>query len=544
MVWTLKVYTPDGATELGTLAEAHSVRLTASASRMSSALTFTVDFESTADVALLKPRRVVKVTDGLLDLGAYFVHDQPALVAEPGELPGVSYTCPSLDSWLGSGRIGGAVVWPYGGLAGKGDIEIAGRWDPRRFGPYDADFDDADWPGAPAAGPLTTEGWPDDQAAALSFRGKALFRRTLPTGPTATPARMFLVAQWDVEATVYRNSEPLMTKRFGETGMVTADVAYDGLGDTIVIEASKPEDLGDPGDFRRVGWTWMELDVETDFAGNETYTVGEALRRTFDPVDFPDADSFWLRLNGYDTTPGVTVGYVLDTLISEAQDRGALNGLTYTFTGLVDSDGEPWVEEFTHGWRLGSTVGWVAEQLTEFGCDWRIDSDGVLIVQRQGGTDRSATVTLDRAEQISVSGQGLEGNALLVVTPGGVAKDNRPMSIIEFGGARVETAATFGTAVNPEAVALPVADLLDRMAWPRDDAEIVLSEASPQPFDDFFLLDLVSFPTRGGATQAGRVVQLDGVQNDQDGSVDWTVTLDAVSASESNPVTTTVTETV
>jgi len=517
MAWTLKVYTPDAATLLGTLSEAHSVRLTANASRMSSALTFTVDFESTADVALLKSRRVVKVTDGLIDLGAYFVHDQPALVAEPGELPGVSYTCPSLDSWLGSGRIGGAVVWPYGGLPGKGDIDIAGRWDPRRFGPYDADYDDAWWPGAPAAGPLTTEGWPDDQAKALSFRGKAIFRRTLPTGPTATPARMFLVAQWDVEATVYRNSEPLLRKEYGETGLFSVDVPYDGLGDTIVIEAEKPEGLGDPGDFRRVGWTWMALDVERDQYGNETYTVGEALRRTFDPVDFPAADSFWLRLENYDTVPGVTVGYVLDTLISEAQARGALSGLTYSFTGLVDSDGASWARDFTHGWRLGSTVGWVAEQLTEFGCDWRIDSDGQLIVTQQGGTDRSGTVTLNRAEQITVSGQGLEGNSLLIVTPGGVAYDNRPMSIFEFG--RVETAATFGTAVNPDAVELPADDLLDRMAWPQDDAEIVLSEASPQPFDDFFLLDLVTFPTRGGATQVGRVVQIDGVQNDADGTV-------------------------
>ena len=531
MAWTLTVFDPTGTTVQGVLSEAHSVRLNVKADQLSSVLSFTVDLESTADIALLQPRRVVKVTDGGVDLGGYFVQDMPAVLAEPDELPGVSYTCLSLTSWLGGSRVGGAVVYPYGGVAGKQELDPRGRWDPRRFGPFDADFDDDWWPNAPAAGPLTTEGWPDDQAEALAFTNRALFRRTTPVSGgiasgEAIPARMFLVAQWDVAATVYRNGEPVIEKPWGTTGLFTADIPYDGLGDTIVIQAVKT--VGDTSQVvGRVGWTWMRLIPSTDEFGNETFEIGTALRRTFNSVDFPEADSFWLRFNDYQTLPGVTPGFVMKTLVDEAQARGALAGLTYNFTQAVDSASEPWDNEIIHGWRLGSTVGWIAEQLTEWDCNFRVNSSGVLEMFRGvGGTDRSGTVTLDRAEQVSLSGQGVTGNVALLVTPGGVSSRQRIVSVQDYG--RVEIGATFGTAVNPLAMDEPARELLSRTAWPRDDGEIALSEVSPQPFVDFDLLDRVSFVARDGSTQIGRVVQVDGFQNDTDGSVDWVVMLDAL----------------
>lgn len=534
------VYNPAGTTLLGTLAEAHNVSLEITSSRLSSWLQFTVDLESEDDIALLQPRRVIRVFDGGIDMGAYFVHDMPAVVAEPDELPGVSYTCLSLESWLGSGRVGGAVVYPFGGVEGKRYVQISGRWDPRRFGAFDQDFDDEWWPNAPAAGPLTTEGWPDDQAEALAFNNRALFRRTIPTGDVVGPARMFMVAQWDVRVTVYRNSEPVLRKNWGETGLFTVDEYYDGLGDVIVIKAEKlPGNHGQV--VGRVGWTWIRLEVKTDLFGNENYRLGTVLRRTFNSADFPEAESFWLRFNDYDEIPGVSVGFVLDTLLREAQDRGALPSLTWNFNSQVDSDGEPWVEELTHGWRLGSTVGWVAEQLTEWGCQFRVASDGELIVTQQTGEDLSETVTLDRAEQVSLSGEGVAGTSMLVISPQGVLYEDDKNAVGQVGF--VETAATFGTATDPWQIRRPARELLARTAWPRDDCEVLLSEASPQPFEDFLLLDWVSFPTRDGGVQVGRVVRLFGAQNDEDGTVDWTVQLDAVSAT-TNPVPSTVTENV
>jgi hypothetical protein len=253
------------------------------------------------------------------------------------------------------------------------------------------------------------------------------------------------------------------------------------------------------------------------------------------------SDATWKALDYPEKIPGVTVGFIAQTLVDEAQDRGALTGLTYDFDDEVDSADVAWPNEITHSWRVGTTLGWLFEQLTEFGCDFQVTSDGVLRMFVEGGQDLSGSVELDRLESASLSGDGVEGNAAIVVTPGGMAEQENAGSVAAYG--RIETGATFGTADQPATVVDPVEDLLDRTGWPRDDGDVQLSEESPLPFDDFGLDDWVSFPSRDGASQVGRVVEIDGSQVDADGTVDWTVRLDAV-APAANPVASTVTETV
>ena len=542
MVWTLTVYDPTGTTVQGVLAEAHSVRLNVKADRLSSVLSFTVDLESTADVALLGWRNVVKVTDGLLDLGAYFVHAQPTLLAEPGELPGISYTCLSLESWLGGGRVGGAVVYPNGGIEGRSNVQVLQRLDPRRFGWQNLDYDDAGWSaavqvgqqGSPAVPALEgfPAGWPPDGDEAWWIWSRAL------DGGSSHP-----------------EGTSLFRKEVNFEGLARVYVSFDNGGEMWVDGAPFiASDFNNKYSWRQTFVRDVPMEGATAFAASVTNGApttgpnpGGILVVAFEiDEDGEDgdllfvSDGTWKALDYPDQIPGVTIGYVLDTLVSEAQTRGALTGLSYTFTDTVDSAGTAWPNELTHSWRVGTTVGWVAEQLTEFGCDFRVTSGGVLEVLVQGGTDLSGTVDLDRVEQASVSGEGLTGNAVIVVTPGGMDEEQAEGSVAQFG--RIETGATFGTADQPASVSDPVADLLGRVAWPRDDGEVSLSEASPQPFDDFGVWDWVSFPARTG-TQVGRVVEIDGAQDDADGSVDWTVRLDAVSSS-TNPVTSTVEENV
>lgn len=552
MVWTLKVYSTDAATLLGTLSEAHSVRLVRNASRLSSSLTFTVDLESTADIALLQPRRVVKVTDGATDLGGYFVHDMPAVVLEPGELPGVSYTCLPLELWLGGGRVGGAVVYPFGGIEGKQDTDILGRWDPRKFGWQQLDFDDSGW-GVPVgfgtkAAPVAPfvswrpSDWPgiangatrlygigttlDAGTGTLNMPpGVTLYRQTWTITEPGDYALFATGENWEI----WLDGQPLADYPSSDSGR--------SVTETVALEA---------GTYQFAA-TARNGGVATTSANNVSalmwslHRVDPSAQLTLSAPVYQSNTSDVVVVYNPDPWPGVTIGFVLDTLITEAQARGALPGLTYTFDEDVDSDGTAWAVQLTHSWRLGSTLGWVAEQLTEFGCDFQVTSSGVLIVQAEAGTDLSGTVELDRLEQASLSGEGIEGNAALVVTPGGVDEKTAAGSVSTYG--RVETGATFGTADEPTTVEQPVDELLSRMAWPRDDGDLSLSEESPQPFADFDVLDWVSFPDRSGGTQVGRVAQIDGVQNDADGTVDWTVTLDAVSAS-TNPVPSTVTENV
>jgi len=561
MAWTLTVYSPDGATSLGTLTEAHHVRINRQSDRLASHLTFTVDLESTADIALLQPRRVIKVTDGATDLGGYFVHDMPAVVAEPDELPGIAYTCLSLESWLGGGRVGGAVVYPFGGVAGKETTTVLNEYDPRRFGWHQRDYDDAGWITPNSRGTQSSPdsrlnaladqpaGWPDPDAEWLWSR--EMFDETGEEGMADQPGTAYFRGVWTPGAGVtsgtvvrvwvtailnwvlYVNGIPAARHQRRVRGDWRRPYVFDiTVGPDPMLFALRVEGGGRPDDFvdsaDGIGAFLMTVMTLDEF-DQEDEVVFNTSTSNFVCLDYPE------------TVPGVTVGFVLKRLVDEAQARGALPGLSYTFDDDLDSDGTAWSTELTHGWRLGSTVGWVAEQLTEFGCDFHVTSSGVLVVQAQGGTDLSGTVTLDRVEQASLSGQGLEGNAALVVTPGGVDDRVSDLSVASYG--RVETGAAFGTTDEPRTVEDPVAELLGRTAWPRDDGEVHLSEASPQPFVDFDLLDWVSFPARDGGTQVGRVMQIDGVQNDEDGSVDWVITLDAVSGT-TNPVPSTVTENV
>ncbi len=560
MGWTLTVYDPSGTTALGALTEAHSVRLNRKRSRLQSLLTFTVDLVSTDDLALLQARRVIKVTDGATDLGAYFVHNRPALILEPGELPGMSVTCLSLESWLGGSRVGGAVVYPFGGLSSAlRKTEVLEQYDPRRFGWHQRDYDDSGWitphsrgtqgnPDPSVESWVTWEtDWPDPDAHWIWSRPKVDL--TGQGGNDDPPGTVYFRGWWDPSLPGGTNVRVYVTAINNWTlwvnGIQGARHRRRFRGDwrryyAFDIEVSSGQVLFALD--ATTGGRPVDVRPEFDSVGGFLMTVV-----TLDEFDQPDEVVFrtspanFVALDYPESVPGVTIGFVLDRLLEEAQTRGALPGLTYGFDDEVDSDGTPWPNELTHGWRLGSTLGWVTEQLTEFGCEFEVTSSGELRVVVQDGTDLSQTVTLDRLEQASLSGDGVQGNAALVVTPGGVDERLQDNSLGIYG--RIEIGSAFGTTDEPRTVEDPVAELLSQTSWPRDDGQVALSEASPQPFADFGLRDWVSFPSRLGGVQIGRVQEIDGVQNDDDGSVDWNITLEAVDPA-TNPVPSIVTENV
>ena len=67
-----------------------------------------------------------------------------------------------------------------------------------------------------------------------------------------------------------------------------------------------------------------------------------------------------------------TVGVILKTLIDEAQARGTIPGLTYTFTTTVDSAGVPWDKVITIYYEPGLSIYQILDNLSQQGmCDWR-----------------------------------------------------------------------------------------------------------------------------------------------------------------------------
>ena len=494
MTWELKVYDPDNDTEQGALSEAYGVSW---ADRLGTVgvLSFGIDRESTADEALLDHRRVVRVyedSEALAPFAAGFVDDDPAELAVADELPKVSYRCPSLDAWLGTSDLGGAVVYPFGGLSGR-------QQDPRRFGPEALEFDDSGW-SSPTTDGNTPDSFAGGEPSWFVSTNRSLFRLVIPSGSGSFPGRMLLRASRRLNVEVYLDADRVLSKSDGQTGVTQFDVDYDDSEDRVVLI-----DVAGSG---KVGWAWGEVvEDEDDTAG----ALGDV---------FFKSDDTWKQLDDYTTYPGMTPGYIAKTLVEEAQARGALSGLSIDFDEDEDSDGVPWSGTVAHAFSVGSKLGWVLEQITQFGYDWRVNPDGILQIFELLGEDRSASVDLDVLEEHKAAGEGIKATALLWLSAGSMDD----MQVASAVG-RIEEAATFGTSASAVKLEAVAANLLDDLAIPRDTSTLALSQDSPQPYEDFWLGDVVAYTDRDGPS-TGRVTEIVGTQDDADGTVSWSVTVD------------------
>ena len=491
MAWVLKVYDHTNTTLQGTLTEAHSVRFSDRLGTIG-ALTFTVDIESTDDLALLDWRRVVRLypDEAAIDpIESFFVDDKPAELLTDTELPSVTFQCPSLDAWLGTSDMGGAVVYPFGGLGGL-------QQEPRRFGPEALEFDDTGWASPPSTDGTVSLGGED--VPWFTSTNRSLYRLVIPAASGSFPGRMLLRASRRLEVRVYLNADRVLSKQTGQTGVTQFDVDYDDAADRVVLI-----DVAGSG---KVAWAWG---VVTD---DDDEDLGD--------IEFDTGTSGWRQLDNYTTYPGMTPGYIAKTLVDEAQTRGALAGLTYDFDEDQDSDEVAWSGTVAHAFAVGSKLGWVLEQITQFGYDWKVAPDGTLQLFEFLGSDLTASVDLDVLESSRADGTGIKATAMLWLSAGSMSESDVTVAV-----GRIEEAATFGTSDSAVKLEAVVAELLDDLSIPRDTQRLTLSQESPQPFDDFDLGDVVAYTGRDGGT-SGRVTEVVGAQDDADGTVTWDVTVD------------------
>ena len=262
----LDVYNPSNATFLGTLTEVYGVSFLDDLT-IPGAARFQVDAASTADLALLQPRRVVRfrtgATPGTGDVFAAIVQDRSAELAtdiEPASgqnFTVVTVECHGLLAWLGYSQ-GGAVLYPFGGFEGR-------QQNPRVFGWQTFDFDDDAWDDVVTGdtdGALSTAGWPD--ASAVAYRPQypgdvAKYRRIMPAldEDESSHARMFLAATVRTRVTVWLDGQVVLEKPAGKTGLFHVDAPYDNRLDHLVaVDVS--------GGDGRWGLTWVKLDDLSD----------------------------------------------------------------------------------------------------------------------------------------------------------------------------------------------------------------------------------------------------------------------------------------
>jgi hypothetical protein len=145
---SLDVYDVTNSVLLGTLSEPFGLSLHDDL-RTPGMIQFSVDVDSSADIGLLQPRRVVRWREGGspgTDVRAAGIVDdfRASLTSEVepsgGKLATVTFRCPLLTAWLGFGK-GGGVLEPYRGLDGL-------QQNPRPFGWMSFDYNDAGWTSA------------------------------------------------------------------------------------------------------------------------------------------------------------------------------------------------------------------------------------------------------------------------------------------------------------------------------------------------------------------------------------------------------------
>jgi hypothetical protein len=522
----LRVYDPTNTSLLGTVAYPHHIGFSADL-RVPGALVFQVDKDNSTDRGLLQPLRVVRVWDDVDgDLEAYVVQDQPAEVITPGMDPTVRYVCRHVRSWLGYDT-GGATLWPYGGI-GPGSLEQNPRW----FGPMGFDFPAlVGVPEPTSGGAPTRENWADANAERLVFAERAVYRRELPAGDPSEvgkPSRMwFTSASWtDVRVWLDGAEVPSLNTPVGDRSIRTLDLVYDGEPHVICFDG-----VGTPpvGFLNSLAWTWGIILTDANDEPN-IWNVENRLFTTFNSVTYggptPPSLPYWQAWEDYadGDYPGVTVGFVADRAVDEAQARGALAGLTMGFTPTLDSDGLAWTQEFARSFPM-QRLGRLFDALGPFGCEVDVTPAGVLEVWQNRGQDRTGTVTIDYPYRLGATGRGVQATRYLAQTEGGFIALTDTAAETAFGVV-MEDVVSLGNDLHGHIVADPLAAQLADDAGIRNEVQVDLPD-DVVPYRHVWLGDVVNCWSDADHTSAPmRVTAFAGGLADKSPHTEWKAVLE------------------
>lgn len=137
-----------------------------------------------------------------------------------------------------------------------------------------------------------------------------------------------------------------------------------------------------------------------------------------------------------------TPGEILGTLFDEAQARGALTGLTRSFTDSLDSNNAPHEATLTLSERAGTSVLRIADRLAELASDVYMTPNGDLKLVNSRGIDRSQQLAnagpiilqpADNLTELTRSESGSIRNVLLIETPAGFLERSRGASVTAHG---------------------------------------------------------------------------------------------------------------
>jgi hypothetical protein len=220
---------------------------------------------------------------------------------------------------------------------------------------------------------------------------------------------------------------------------------------------------------------------------------------------------------------GKTPGFIMRTLIDEAQARGTLTQLDYSFSDTLDSSGAAFAKTLTADETAGTTLAEVAIKHQELAIDYNITPDLVLEYYNTRGTDRTVSATPVHLRvghsigELSAEHSGPIKNNVLVGYGSDQFTERADNSSVALYG-RQETYLNVTSSTNLTHVNLAADQVLNETAAPTDGITVQLDINGPQPYVDFFLCDYVWLVDNEGSRTKYRITSITGTEAD-DGTV-------------------------
>jgi hypothetical protein len=234
----------------------------------------------------------------------------------------------------------------------------------------------------------------------------------------------------------------------------------------------------------------------------------------------------------------VTPGELASFLVDQAQDRGALDGLTMGFTDTHDSAGLPWPKLITSKFSPGSTYSSVLARLVDFGlAEWGVTWTGsayrldlwVIFGRGQDRTTGLRPIVLRKARNLLDAPRKWTvrdaGTALLAAGGEGVYEETSDADALARRGRRIERSASANNLTDADAVQGFAQNQMHLLAVGQLEVShgIGFLPGEPRPVISFDIGDWIYSQSSGGLERL-RVVQWT-LSVDPDQGASGTVTL-------------------
>lgn len=203
-----------------------------------------------------------------------------------------------------------------------------------------------------------------------------------------------------------------------------------------------------------------------------------------------------------------TAGTILKTLIDDAKTRGALTGITYTFTGVNDSNSIAWADTTDAEYPARSSILSVIRQLAELGLvEVQVNARALKATRPDGiGSDLTITANpivlrdgynLTEAPE-EINADKLAAVALVEADEGQILERSNSATLATYG--RLETSFTASGIDDPLVINELSDNYLSNVATPNRQLTVGLTmqDGAPQPLRDFTVGDYVFTATSAG----------------------------------------------